>query len=74
MEGFVAHKLAEFEQGKISRRRLIETLTLAATAAYAADRDLSELPAGRGLVLQGLQPRPDRRPRQGRGDAVRQEG
>src|SRR5260370_1159943 len=38
MEGFVAHKLAEFEQGKISRRRLIETLTLAATAAYAADR------------------------------------
>src|SRR5882672_8105698 len=38
MEGFVAHKLAEFEQGKISRRRLIETLTLAATTAYAADR------------------------------------
>ena len=38
MEGFVAHKLAEFEQGKISRRRLIETLTLAATAAYGADR------------------------------------
>src|SRR5882672_9997689 len=38
MEGFVAHKLAEFEQGKISRRRLIETLTLAATAAYAAGR------------------------------------
>jgi catechol 2,3-dioxygenase-like lactoylglutathione lyase family enzyme len=38
MEGFVAHKLAEFEQGKISRRKLIETLTLAATTAYAADR------------------------------------
>jgi catechol 2,3-dioxygenase-like lactoylglutathione lyase family enzyme len=38
MEGFVAHKLAEFERGKISRRRLIETLTLAATTAYAADR------------------------------------
>jgi len=38
MEGFVAHQLAEFEQGKISRRRLIETLTLAATAAYGAGR------------------------------------
>lgn len=37
MEGFVAHKLNEFETGKISRRRLIETLTLAATTAYAAD-------------------------------------
>ena len=37
MEGFVAQKLNEFETGKISRRRLIETLTLAATTAYAAD-------------------------------------
>jgi catechol 2,3-dioxygenase-like lactoylglutathione lyase family enzyme len=36
MEGFVAHKLNEFEQGKISRRKLIETLTFAATTAYAA--------------------------------------
>jgi len=37
MEGFVTHQLNEFEQGKISRRKLIETLTLAATTAYAAD-------------------------------------
>jgi catechol 2,3-dioxygenase-like lactoylglutathione lyase family enzyme len=37
MDGFVATKLDEFERGKISRRRLIETLTLAATTAYAAD-------------------------------------
>src|ERR1700752_4330927 len=37
MESFVAQKLTEFETGKISRRRLIETLTLAATTA-AADR------------------------------------
>jgi len=36
MDGFVASKLDEFDQGKISRRRLIETLTLAATTAYAA--------------------------------------
>jgi catechol 2,3-dioxygenase-like lactoylglutathione lyase family enzyme len=36
MEGFVATKLDEFDRGKISRRHLIETLTLAATSAYAA--------------------------------------
>jgi hypothetical protein len=35
MEGFVAKTLNDFETGKISRRRLIETLTLAATAACA---------------------------------------
>jgi catechol 2,3-dioxygenase-like lactoylglutathione lyase family enzyme len=33
MEGFAAQKLNEFETGKISRRKLIETLTFAATAA-----------------------------------------
>lgn len=37
MQGFVAEKLNEFETGKISRRRLIETLTLAATTFAAAD-------------------------------------
>jgi catechol 2,3-dioxygenase-like lactoylglutathione lyase family enzyme len=37
MEGFVAHQLAEFEQGKISRRKLVETLTLAVTTAYTAN-------------------------------------
>jgi catechol 2,3-dioxygenase-like lactoylglutathione lyase family enzyme len=37
MEGFVAQKLNEFENGKLSRRKLIEMLTLAATTAYAAD-------------------------------------
>ncbi len=37
MEGFVAQKLNDFETGKISRRRLIETLTFAATTVYAAD-------------------------------------
>jgi hypothetical protein len=35
MEGFVARTLADFETGKISRRKLIETLTLAATTACA---------------------------------------
>jgi glyoxylase I family protein len=37
MEGFVAQTLNDFETGKITRRRLIETLTVAATTAYAAD-------------------------------------
>ena len=36
MEAFVAKQLYDFETGKISRRRLIETLTVAATTAYAA--------------------------------------
>ena len=36
MQGYVATKLDEFEKGKISRRRLIQSLTLAATAGAAA--------------------------------------
>jgi catechol 2,3-dioxygenase-like lactoylglutathione lyase family enzyme len=36
MFGFAATKLDEFEQGKISRRQLIETITLAATTVGAA--------------------------------------
>jgi catechol 2,3-dioxygenase-like lactoylglutathione lyase family enzyme len=36
MFGFAATKLNEFEQGKITRRQLIETITLAATAVGAA--------------------------------------
>ena len=45
MKGFVAAKLNEFEQGKISRRRLIEILTLAATTVDAADAQ-AQAPAG----------------------------
>jgi catechol 2,3-dioxygenase-like lactoylglutathione lyase family enzyme len=44
MEGFVAQKLNDFETGKISRRKLIETLTLAATTAYAADAATAQSP------------------------------
>ncbi len=55
MEGFVAHKLAEYEQGKISRRRLIETLTLAATAAHAADRAAAaEQPALKAALVNHI--------------------
>jgi catechol 2,3-dioxygenase-like lactoylglutathione lyase family enzyme len=55
MEGFVAHKLAEFEQGKISRRKLIETLTLAATTAYAADRaGAAEQPALKAVLVNHI--------------------
>jgi catechol 2,3-dioxygenase-like lactoylglutathione lyase family enzyme len=35
MEGFVATQVHDYQNGKISRRRLIEILTLAATTAYA---------------------------------------
>jgi catechol 2,3-dioxygenase-like lactoylglutathione lyase family enzyme len=44
MEGFVAHKLNEYATGKLSRRALIETLTLAATTAYAVDAKAAEQP------------------------------
>src|ERR1700733_4075248 len=52
MFGFVATKLDEFEKGKISRRRLIETLTLAATSAAATERaSAAEKPAGLKVAL-----------------------
>jgi hypothetical protein len=44
MEGFVAHKLNEYATGKLSRRALIETLTLAATTAYAGNTKAAEQP------------------------------
>jgi catechol 2,3-dioxygenase-like lactoylglutathione lyase family enzyme len=44
MEGFVAHKLNEYATGKLSRRALIETLTLAATTAYGIDSKAAEQP------------------------------
>ena len=50
MEGFVATKLDEFDRGKISRRRLIEALTLAATTAYATDRAKAQA-GGPGLKV-----------------------
>ena len=44
MQGFAAAKLNEFEQGKISRRTLIETLTLAVTSMCAADANAQAAP------------------------------
>jgi hypothetical protein len=37
MERFIADLVKSFETGKLSRRKLIEQLTLAATTVYAAD-------------------------------------
>jgi len=37
METFVAKKINDYQTGKISRRQLIETLTIAAATAYTAD-------------------------------------
>ena len=39
MEGFVAHKLNEYANGRISRRGLIESLTLAATTLFTGGAD-----------------------------------
>ncbi len=48
MDGFIHSMLNEFEKGKMSRRQLIETLTVAAMTAYAADSiEGSELVAAR---------------------------
>jgi hypothetical protein len=44
MEGFVAHKLNEYANGKISRRGLVETLTLVATTAYAGGAKAADAP------------------------------
>ena len=51
MQGFAATKLNEFEQGKISRRALIETLTLAVTTMCAADADAN---AAQGAAPRGV--------------------
>ena len=51
MQGFVATKLHEFEQGKISRRKLIETLTLAVTTLYAAEGAGAATPEGLKAAL-----------------------
>src|SRR5947209_7794953 len=37
MEAFVANRVDDYRQGRISRRQLIETLTVAAATAYTAE-------------------------------------
>ena len=49
MQGFAATKLNEFEQGKISRRTLIETLTLAVTTLGAVDANAAQVAAPGGV-------------------------
>lgn len=46
MYGFAATKLEEFEQGKISRRQLIQSLTAAATATSAVSSAQAAAPVG----------------------------
>ena len=53
MFGFAATKLNEFEQGKISRRQLIETITLAATTVGAAG-SAGAAPAQVGVTAAGI--------------------
>src|SRR5262245_64247154 len=51
MEGFVAKHVHDYQNGKISRRGLIEILTLAATTAYAGKSASAAEPSGLDAVL-----------------------
>ena len=53
MEGFVAHKLNDYANGKISRRSLIEALTLAATTVYAGSAKAADAPGVAQEVVRG---------------------
>ena len=52
MFGFAATKLDEFQKGKINRRQLIETLTLAATTAAATESAHAAQQAG--VTVSGI--------------------
>ena len=54
MEAFAAVKLQEFEQGKISRRGLIEALTLAATTVAATGAEAAEQPAAKVVAVNHI--------------------
>ena len=51
MEGFVAKHVHDYQNGKISRRRLIEMLTVAATTAFAAKSAGAAEPSGLDVAL-----------------------
>ena len=54
MEAFVSQMLDKFQAGKISRRKLIETLALAATTVYGGKKAPTTVeaapPGGRGSL------------------------
>jgi catechol 2,3-dioxygenase-like lactoylglutathione lyase family enzyme len=51
MEGFVAKQVHDYQNGRISRRRLIEILTLAATTASAGKSAAAAEPPGLDVAL-----------------------
>jgi catechol 2,3-dioxygenase-like lactoylglutathione lyase family enzyme len=51
MEGFVAKQVHDYQNGRMSRRRLIEILTLAATTAYAGKNAGAAEPPGLDVAL-----------------------
>src|SRR5499427_7366057 len=51
MEGFVAKQVHDYQNGKISRRRLVEILTFAATTAYAGKSAGAAEPPGLDAAL-----------------------
>lgn len=54
METIIAKLLGDFENGKMNRRQLIQSLALAATAASAASAGVSPVPAGAGFKTIAL--------------------
>ena len=51
MEAFVAKQVHDYQSGKISRRRLIEVLTVAATTASTAESAGAAAPSGLDVAL-----------------------
>ena len=51
MEGYVAQKLNDYATGKVSRRGLIEMLTLAATTAYAGGAKAQQAPGLKAALI-----------------------
>jgi hypothetical protein len=51
MEGFVAKQVHDYQSGKISRRGLIEILTLAATTAFAGKSAVAAEQSGLDAAL-----------------------
>lgn len=54
MEGFISTLISEFENGRITRRQLIQSLAIAATAASAPGVTVLASPQGKGFKTVSL--------------------
>lgn len=58
MENLIAKLLGDFEAGKLSRRQLIQTLALCATAPAAAAAAAAQTPAASATAAAASTPAP----------------